>query len=198
MKRIRLIILLLPLIFCLNGREAKSQDFALKTNLLYDATATINAGIEFGLAPRWTMNIPVNFNAWSFPKQDYIYKLAFVQPEVRYWFCDRMAGHFIGIHAHGGAYNFGNLPNQQKFLWNDFSGLTDTRYQGYFVGGGLAYGYAWAVSEHLNLEFELGFGYAYTKYDRFECEECGRRIEDQVPAHYVGPTKLGINFVYVF
>ena len=198
MKRIRLIILLLPLIVCLNGREAKSQDFALKTNLLYDATATINAGIEFGLAPRWTMNIPVNFNAWSFPKQDYIYKHAFVQPEVRYWFCDRMAGHFIGIHAHGGAYNFGNLPNQQKFLWNDFSGLTDTRYQGYFAGGGLAYGYAWAVSEHLNLEFELGFGYAYTKYDRFECEECGRKTEDQVPAHYVGPTKLGINFVYVF
>ena len=30
---------------------AKGQDVAVKTNLLYDATATVNAGFEFGLAP---------------------------------------------------------------------------------------------------------------------------------------------------
>ncbi|MBR3801092.1 MAG: DUF3575 domain-containing protein, partial [Rikenellaceae bacterium] len=33
----------------------KGQDVAIKTNLLYDATRTVNAGIEVGLAPRWTI-----------------------------------------------------------------------------------------------------------------------------------------------
>lgn len=180
------------------GISASAQDVAIKTNLLYDATATINAGFEVGLAPKWSLNVPFSFNGWSFPSKDYIYKHMCVQPEVRYWFCDRLAGHFLGIHVHGGAYNVGLIPNNIHFLGQDFSQLTDYRYQGYFVGGGLAYGYAWALAEHLNLEFELGVGYAYTQYEKFECEECGRKLAEGVPVHYFGPTKLAINFVYVF
>lgn len=198
MNRKIVVVTLVSMLFCLAGRDACAQGFALKTNVLYDATTSVNVGVEIGLAPKWTLNIPMNYNGWSFPKKDYIYKHAYVQPEIRYWFCDRMAGHFLGLHAHGGAYNFGLIPNNISFLGQDFSPLTDFRYQGYFVGGGLAYGYAWAVSEHLNIEFELGVGYAYTEYDQFECEECGRKLAEKVPAHYVGPTKVGINLVYVF
>lgn len=189
---------LASLMMWIGSGQAQAQSFAIKTNLLYDATATINAGIEFGLAPRWSMDIPFNYNSWSFPGKDPIYKHAYAQPEVRYWFCDRMAGHFIGIHAHGGIYNVGLIPNQIKLFWNDFSLLTNYRYQGYFAGAGVSYGYAWALSEHLNLEFEIGAGYAYTEYDKFECEECGRKLEEKVPAHYVGPTKAAVNFVVVF
>lgn len=192
------ILVLGALISLSGGLKASAQDVAVKTNLLYDATATINAGIEVGLAPKWTFNVPFNFNAWSFPTKDYIYKHLYVQPEVRYWFCDRMAGHFLGVHAHGGAYNVGLIPNDIRFLGQDFSPLTKYRYQGYFIGGGVAYGYAWALAEHLNLEFEVGLGYAYTKFDKFECQECGRKLAEQVPHHYIGLTKLGINFVYVF
>jgi len=32
-----------------------AQDVALKTNILSDAFMNINAGIEVGLAPRWTL-----------------------------------------------------------------------------------------------------------------------------------------------
>lgn len=178
--------------------KSHAQDFALKTNLLYDATATINLGAEIGLAPRWTLNIPVNYNAWSFPGYDHIYKHTYVQPEVRYWFCDRMAGHFVGLHLHGGVYNVGLFPNNIKIFWNDFAPLTQYRYQGHFAGAGVTYGYALPLNEFLNLEFELGVGYAYTKFDKFECAECGRQVASDRPLHYVGPTKLGINFVVVF
>ena len=41
---------------------AKAQDFALKTNVLYDATATINLGAEVGLAPKWTFDLSGNYN----------------------------------------------------------------------------------------------------------------------------------------
>lgn len=39
---------------------------ALKTNVLYDATATVNAGVEFSVAPKWTMDISGNYNSWNF------------------------------------------------------------------------------------------------------------------------------------
>ena len=65
-------------------------------------------------------------------------------------------------------------------------------------GGGIAYGYAWILGRHLNLEAEIGVGYIYTTYDKFNCVGCGKRVLTGQPAHFVGPTKAAINFVYVF
>ena len=177
---------------------ANARGFALKTNLLYDAAAIASLGAEFTLAPQWSLNVPVSYNAWSHPKNDYIYRHCVLQPEARFWFCESLLGHFIGVHAHGGVYNFGMIPNTLKFFGNDFSQLTGYRFQGYFAGAGLTYGCAFALGKHLNLEFDLGFGYAYTEYDKFQCVDCGRKIEKGVPVHYVGPTKAGINLVIVF
>ena len=161
--KIKLCVALLMALFA--GMFASAQKVALKTNLLYDATATVNAGIEIGLAPRWTLDISGNFNDWTM-SHNRKWKHWLVQPEARYWFCERFSGHFIGIHAHGGEYNFGNLKNGIKFLGSDFSKLTDNRYQGWYVGGGLSYGYAWILGKHWNLEAELGIGYIYTRFDK--------------------------------
>lgn len=173
------------------------NDVAIKTNILYDLTATINAGVEVGLAPRWTLDLSGNFNAWNISEQKR-WKHYLVQPEARYWFCDRFMGHFLGIHAHGGQYNLGGIKNNISFLGTDLSKLTDHRYQGWFVGGGVAYGYAFVLGSHWNLECELGVGYAYTQYDAFECAGCGRKVETGLKHHYIGPTKLAINLVYLF
>lgn len=168
---------------------------AIKTNLLYDAFANANLGIEVGLAPRWSIDLSGDFNQWTV--RDHKWKHWFVQPEARYWFCDRFAKHFIGLHAIGGEFNVGHIRNNISFLGTDFSKLTDYRYQGWAVGGGVAYGYAWLLGRHWNLEFELGFGYAYLNYDRFKCTGCGKKVGSG-DHHYVGPTKAAINLVYVF
>lgn len=186
--------LLLGLIFSFG---VKAQNLAVKTNLLYDATATVNAGVEVGLAPKWTLDVSGNFNGWDM-SHNRKWKHWMVQPEARYWFCDRFAGHFLGFHAHGGQYNIGHLDNGIKFLGTDFSQLTDYRYQGWFVGGGLAYGYAWILGRHWNLEAEIGIGYSYTRSDKYECAGCGEKVEDDKTHHYFGPTKAAINLVYVF
>ena len=119
-------------------------------------------------------------------------------PEARLWFCDRFAGHFIGFHAHGGQYNIGGVKNGISFLGSDLSKLSDYRYQGWFIGAGVAYGYAWILGRHWNLEAEIGVGYAYTQYDSFRCVGCGKRVEKDKPHHYVGTTKAAVNLVYVF
>lgn len=176
--------------------QVRAQDWAIKSNVLYDATATINLGVEIGLAPKWTLDISGNLNAWSKDEQTR-WKHWLVQPEARYWFCDRFSRHFIGAHAIGGAFNLGGINNNLSFMGTDFSVLKEKRYQGYAYGGGIAYGFAFMLSEHINLELEAGFGYMYLDYDIYECGNCGRRI-DEGTHHYVGPTKAAINLVFLF
>ena len=175
---------------------AKGQDVGIKTNLLADGFLSPNLGVEVGLAPKWTLDLTGQINFWDVNGHKWKHWLA--QPEARYWFCDRFARHFLGFHALGGQYNFGKIRNNVSFLGSDFSGVTDHRYQGWAAGAGIAYGYAWILGRHWNLEAEIGVGYIYTRYDVFECTVCGRRIVEDKPHHYVGPTKAAINLVYVF
>ncbi|MBQ5353646.1 MAG: DUF3575 domain-containing protein [Alistipes sp.] len=177
---------------------AKGQnDVAIKSNILYDLTATISAGIEVGLAPRWSIDVSGNFNAWTM-KNDRRWKHYLVQPEVRYWLCDRFMGHFLALHLHGGQYNFGGIKNSINFLGTNLSNLTTHRYQGWLAGAGVGYGYAFVLGRHWNLELEAGIGYAYTVFDEFECAGCGRKVNTDLNHHYFGPTKLAVNFVYLF
>jgi hypothetical protein len=189
--------LLLLLLAMFSVEDVMAQKVAVKTNVVYDATANINAGLEFGLAKRWTLDVSGNLNVWDM-SNGRKWKHWLAQPELRYWLCDRFAGHFFALHLHGGQYNVGGLKNGIKFLGTDFSKLGDYRFQGWFAGAGLAYGYTWILGKHWNLEAELGFGYSYTNYDTFECAGCGKKVEEGKDHHYVGPTKAAINLVYLF
>lgn len=188
---------LIPLLFGIFlSVGARAQDVAIKTNVLYDATATVNLGVEVGVAPKWTIDLSGNLNAWNI-KEDMKWKHWMVQPEARYWFCDRFSRHFLGFHAMGGQYNIGGIKNNVSFLGTNFKNFTDQRYQGWSLGAGIAYGYAFILGKHWNLELEVGVGYAYFNYDIFSCAGCGRNI-GAADHHYFGPTKAAINLVYVF
>lgn len=176
---------------------AKAQQAAVKTNLLYDATATVNLGVEFGVAPRWTIDLSGNLNAWNF-SENKKWRHWLVQPEVRYWLCERFNGSFLGAHVQGGVYNVGNVNADFKLLGTDFGQLKDHRFEGWMAGVGLAYGYHWMLSRHWSLEAEIGIGYIYTQSDKYECPRCGDKLEDDKPHHYFGPTKAAINLIYVF
>lgn len=189
--------LLLLLLAMFSVEDVMAQKVAVKTNVVYDATANINAGLEFGLAKRWTLDVSGNLNVWDM-SNGRKWKHWLAQPELRYWLCDRFAGHFFALHLHGGQYNVGGLKNGIKFLGTDFSKLGDYRFQGWYAGAGIAYGYTWILGKHWNLEAELGFGYSYTNYDTFECAGCGKKVEEGKDHHYVGPTKAAINLVYLF
>jgi len=195
MRKLFLLIVLAALAGA--GQYSAAQNVALKTNLLSDALLSPNLGIEIGLAPKWTLDISGQYNGWKL-SHGRRWKHWAVQPEARFWFCDRFAGHFIGVHAHGGQYNVGGFDGKINFLGTDARKLRDTRYQGWFAGAGIAYGYAWILGKHWNLEAEIGIGYSYTRYDRFRCTGCGKKIEIDKPHHYAGLTKAAVNIVYIF
>ena len=149
---------------------------AVKSNLLSDFWLNPNLGLEVGLAPKWTLEVDGQFNAWTL-SNDKRWKHWAVQPGVRYWLCDRFGGHYFGAYLHGGQYNVGGINLNVNFLGTDFRKLENTRYQGWFVGGGVSYGHAFMLSRHWNLETEIGIGYSYTHYDRFRCADAERRLK---------------------
>ena len=175
---------------------AFAQKAALKTNLLSDAFANINAGAEVKLAPKWSFDLSGEYNGWKL-SHDRRWKHWALQPELRYWFCTAFSGHFVGVHLLGGQYNIGGIDIPANFLGTDFRKLKDSRYQGWFGGAGVAYGYAWVLGRHWNLEAEIGLGWTYTRYDRYPCAVCGTKLESG-HHNYFGPTKAAINITYVF
>ena len=184
------------LMFFAMPKSSSAQNWNLKTNLLYDATATINLGIETSVAPRWSVDLSGNLNAWTI--NQHRWKHWMIQPEARYWFCEALHGHFVGAHALGGQYNVGNFDLGLNFLGTDFRKLKDHRYEGWYGGLGVAYGYSWIINRHWNFEAEIGFGWIYTRYDKYPCAHCGTALAKDKPHNYVGPTKAALNLVYVF
>ncbi|MDE6017323.1 MAG: DUF3575 domain-containing protein [Muribaculaceae bacterium] len=180
------------------GSAKSGQNVALKTNLLYDATATANLGLEFGLGRKWSLDISGDLNVWSF-SDGKRWKHWLAQPELRYWFCGNMGGHFLALHALGGQYNVGKVNlDFLGFLGDNFKDFKTLRHQGWYAGGGIGYGYCWMLGKHWNMELEIAVGYIHTEYDLFECADCGRKIESGLTHNYIGPTKLAFNIGYVF
>ena len=191
-KSIFTALLLFALSFASNA-----QNTAVKTNVLYLAAGTMNAGVERTVSSNESIELDGYLNLFTF-SDNMKWKNWTVQPEYRRWFCNTLMGSFLGAHLIGGQYNIGGVNLPFSFLGTDYKKLKDSRYEGWMVGAGVAYGYAWPLSEHWNLEAEFGFGYVYTRYNSFQCERCGEKLEENKDHHYVGPTKAALNLVYIF
>ena len=169
MKKILILILLMSGCFIL---ESYAQKVALKSNLLYDATATMNLGLEFGLARKWTLDVPVNYNPWK-PDNGRRLRHWGIQPEIRYWFCERW-------------------PD-----WSFVSGkMQQNRYQGHLYGAGFSVGHSWILKKRWSIEASLGLGYAYIVYEKYPCTTCGTKSKD-TSKNYLGPTKASVSLIYV-
>jgi hypothetical protein len=127
------IALLMFLMLWTAGSKMSAQDMVLKTNLLYDVTTTINLGYEVALNHKTTLDIWVNYNPWILghkwvglegegskfvQKRDTRLKHLMIQPEVRWWICEKFNGHFFGFHVHGGTFNVGAV--KMPFGWGDY------------------------------------------------------------------------------
>lgn len=162
-----------------------AQNWAVKSNLLYDVTSTINLETEFGVGKKLTMDVSANLNPWNY--SDRTMKHWLVQPELRYWVCKPFLGTFWGIHAHYGKFNVNSILPFRTDL--------DYRYEGWLVGAGVSVGHQWIISNRWSVEAELGVGYAHIKSDKFACWRCGRKVASE-HTNYFGPTKVALSFMY--
>lgn len=165
----------------------QSPVLAVKTNLLYALTSTFNLGAEVRLSDRYTLDLSVNYNPWTFGDNKKIKHLMF-QPELRYWLCEAFDGHFFGFHAQYARFNAGGVG------FSDY--MKDHRFQGNLFGAGFSYGYEWYLSPRWSMEATIGFGYNFMDYKTYECKDCGK-YQGSNTKHYFGPTKAGVSLIYM-
>ncbi len=171
-----------------NLRE--TPHWALKTNLLLDATASIALGVEFRTSSKTTLDISGSYRSWDF-HDTRRFRYILVQPEFRLWTCEAFRGHFFGLHAHWADYNVGGWQSPP------FSSYMNThQFEGWLAGAGVSYGYHWILGNRWSLEATIGVGYAYMKYDVYPCETCGKKITNKTK-NYFGPTKAGVTLIFM-
>ena len=180
--------------------KRKSTMFALKTNLLYDALTLLNYSIEVPITERFSALWYHQFPWWRWGEADNQYCIRFLSigAEGRWWFKpkprpqmgksvqrDKLMGHFVGLYAESGKWDFG---------WG-----RDICHQGEHWSVGLSYGYSMPLGRRLNMEFSISVGYASIPYRKYEPSEDYEILwRDPVKHgrwHYFGPTKAQVSLV---
>lgn len=177
--------------------KVQAQDMSIRTNLLWDAVAEPNIGLEFAVGdhvtvgangalkawPRWL--------AWDWDRENPVHWRNFaVVPEVRYYINEVYQGFFAGADAVYTHFNVGQI----KFPFGLYPDAYQYREQGSFWGGGLFVGYAWWPFQHWRFELEAGAAMGLAAYDRFDCANCGTKLSEERHAAVV--PKLAVNVAY--
>ncbi|MBO4434979.1 MAG: DUF3575 domain-containing protein [Bacteroidales bacterium] len=190
-KFILLLTLLLPL-----GLSAQNT-WAVKTNVLHDvSTLSLNVAGEYAFKPQWSAELSASTNlwgSWGGSRLEHV----LLQPEVKYWFCEKFSGWFVDAHAIGGFANVGKFWDLSKIgpRCPDLRNyeLRDALMLGLGVGGG----YDFILNRHWNLELEGGLGYMFITGDEYDGATPELLLKGS-KFDYFGPTKLAVSIVYLF
>ncbi len=172
---------------------AMGQSYRLKTNALYWATATPNIAFEAMVSSKWSLDLSVGYNPFTF-SDNRKWKHVAVQPEARYWFGCPFKGHFLGAHVLYSHYNAGG----KKLPFGIFPELKDHRFQGDLGAVGIVYGYDWRLGKtnRWSIEAAIGFGYGITRYTKYRCYgKCATELKKETK-HMFMPTKAALSLVY--
>ncbi|MDR1259550.1 MAG: DUF3575 domain-containing protein [Tannerellaceae bacterium] len=174
--------------FIFTAFSVYSQQIAIKSNLVYDATGTLNIGGEYAINKTFSVNLSANYNGWVL-KKPYAWKHYLVQPEFRYWLRESFNEHYVGAHL-----IYADFDIERMSL--PFFGMTRMyAYKGTAYGGGVSYGYHLYLTPRLNLEFSLGVGFLKLTYDKYI--RSGEKEGNQWTRNYIGPTQIGVSLVYI-
>lgn len=173
-------LLLLSLCALFSTPWIQGQRVALKTNLVDYALLSPNLTLEARLSRTVSLQLGVSGAPIDFGS-DAKFRLRYysIDPEVRYWFNRPMARHFLAVSATAGAYNLH---------------FRSRHYVGDMVGAGISYGYAWPLSDHWNLEAELGVGLASLSGRFTRAGHTNHNWHHIYPV----PIRCGVSFSYIF
>ena len=162
--------------------QRSTQKFAIRTNLLHWAVLLPNLGIEY--QPNETIGILLNggWSCWTGETASKQYRIWYITPEIRYYLGEAKNG-YLGVEAHAGSFNLK---------------IGDTGRQADFVGGGITGGYKLQLNRSLDLDFNLGLGYArlmdFDKYTQINCVYV--RTQPMENKNYWGLTQVGVSLVW--
>jgi hypothetical protein len=172
------------------GREYFPR-FAIKTNLLYGATTTINLGVEFLLSDYLTLDVSGGWNPFVHSGNR---KFAhwMVQPTLRYWIQEPFNGHFIGGSLMYSNFNVSGI----ELPFNMIPALQTRRFRGDAYSVSFQYGHQWVLSPRWSVEASLNVGYMFLNFQEFDGGWCGQ-IRGSDTRHFFGPTNAAVSLIYV-
>ena len=207
--RSTLTVVILTLMTFVGVEKAGAQTFALRNNLLYDATLTPNIGAELRIDSAWTAGVNIGLNAWDIDKsKNKKWRHLLIAPNVRRYFghksdkpadrslwgisvdsCRKVS--YLELDAIYSHFNVGNT----KIPFGLYKSIQDRRLQGDLFALGGKYGYSWILSRDWRLEAEAGIAIGYAWFKENDCDHCGNYYGngDRI---FLLP-QLGINVVYI-
>lgn len=127
------------------------QGMSIRTNLLWDALAEPNIGLEFPIGDHWSLGANAGLKAWprwlawDWDTENPTHWRNFaIVPEARYYFDQVYDGWFVGADAVYTHFNVGAM----KFPFGMYPEANQYRLQGDYAGLGLFGGYSWWIGKH--------------------------------------------------
>lgn len=185
-------------------KHSPAAAWSIRNNLAWDATGSLNLGLEVALGKHASIGGNFGFKSWDryffwdnfrYVDNPDIYgkwRHLTLAPEFRWYPRAVSRGHFFGADLLWVHYNVGAV----RFPLHLYPAVVDQRVQGDLWGAGLFYGYAFALGRHWRIETELGVAGGWYNDDAFECGTCGASLGARHGATLV--PKLGVNVVYTF
>jgi hypothetical protein len=162
---------------------------AIKSNMLYDAAMTPNAGIEFYLGGGFSIGANWQYAWWKKDKTAFYWRTYGGDLEARYWFGKKakekpLTGHHVGLYGQMVTYDFefgGKGILAPKWSW----------------AVGASYGYSLPIHRVLNIDFVVGAGYhsgIYYDYIPVDGEYVWQATKRR---RWIGPTKAEVTLVWL-
>lgn len=193
MNLVKNILVLVVTLMFLSVQRGEAQSFALRNNLLYDATLTPNIGADIRLDSLWTLGAVVGINAWDVDKEkNKKWRHLLIEPNVRRWLNrtpfskSYIEGDLIYSH-----FNVGNTT----IPFHLYDAVKEKRLQGDLFALGGKYGYSWILARHWRVEAEAGIAIGYAWFKEYECATCGQQLGEGDRIFLL--PQLGINVVYI-
>jgi hypothetical protein len=174
-------------------QRGEAQSFALRNNLLYDATLTPNIGADIRLDSLWTLGAVVGINAWDFDKDtNKKWRHLAIAPNVRRWLNDSVFHKsYLEADLLYSHFNVGNT----RIPFSLYDAVKEKRLQGDLFALGGKYGYSWILARHWRVEAEAGIAIGYAWFKEYECPSCGQQLGEGDRIFLL--PQLGINVVYI-
>lgn len=184
--------ILCALLACI-AANVPAQQIAVKSNLLSAANGALNAGVEYAFGPQYTFHLSGSIRPWK-RSEGYVNRYWLIQPEYRYWTCQKFNGSFLGAWLNAAQFNVGG----KKMPFGLFPWLKEHRYAGWLAGAGISYGYHLMLSRHWNIEVSLSAGYEYIDYKKYTCPDVCATLKEKSHYHYFGPSGASVGIIYLF
>ena len=169
----------------------------IRTNMLYDAAAVPNIGVEFYLGGNISVGANWQYAWWKTDRRHRYWRTYGGDVNVRWWFGSAahekpLTGHHLGVYGQVLTYDFewggkgylGGKPGGT--LWDKMN-----------WGVGLEYGYSLPVAKHFNIDFTLGVGYLTGEYQEYLPVDGCYVWQATKQRHWFGPTKAEISLVWL-